>query len=208
MTLILFLLFVPILVYLVRAGLGNIEGLTKAAKISRLVFVSLAFLLSILLAAENINYYLVGYRSTSIVFLITAVAGIMYTLSDRRLILNSFERIFLNLLAVIFMMGSAFLVLEMIEDYDKQMVYSDSKFRLEFTGRAPLSPCGLPVLFVKNGIIERKAELITGETCISKKEILNVTVRDIDSAYMVNYFLIENLIDNDSNQLTIRYSKP
>lgn len=208
MTLIFFLLVVPILVYLVRTGLGNIEGLTKAAKISRLVFVSLAFLFSILLAAENNNYYLVGYRSTSIVYLITAIAGIVYTLSDRRSIFNSFERIFLNLVAVIFMIGSAFLAIEMLENFNKQMVYSDSKFRLEFTGRLPLSACGLPVLFVKSDLIERQGKITANDTCISKEDILSVNIIDIDSVYLVNYFLRDTSNSNDSLQLTVMYSKP
>lgn len=208
MILVFFLLLVPILVYLIRTGLGNVEGLTKSAKISRLVFVSLASLFSILLAAENNNYYLVGYRSTSIVYLITAISGIVYSLSDRRSIFKSFERIFLNLVAVIFMMGSAFLAIEMLENFNKQMVYSDSKLRLEFTSRAPLSPCGLPVLFVKSGLIERQGKIMTNNTCISEEDILSVNIKDIDSAYLVNYFLRDTSNGNDSLQLTVMYSKP
>lgn len=208
MALIFFLLVVPILVYLVRTGLGNIEGLTKSAKISRLVFVSLVFLFSLLLAAENSNYYLVGYRSTSIVYLLATIGGILYTLLDRRLIFKSLVRIFLNIVAVIFMMGSAFLAVEMLENFNKQMVYSDSKFRLEFTGRSPLSSCGLPVLFVKSGLIERQSKIMTNNTCISEEDILSVSIKDIDSAYLVNYILRETTIGSDSLQLDVMYSKP
>ena len=108
MPLILFLLIVPILVYGLRAVMEKSEEFTKVAKVSRLVFVSLVFLFSGLLAIENLNYYLVGYRSTSMVYLIATIAGIVYALSDKRFILNSFKRTILNFIAVIFMMGSAF----------------------------------------------------------------------------------------------------
>lgn len=208
MLLILFLLLVPFLVYCVRVSIGETGGFTKAIKISRIVFVSMVFLFSGLLAIERINYYLVGYRSTSIVYLITTIAGIVYVLSDRRYILNSFSRIILNLIAVVFMMGSVFLAVEMMEDFDKQIVYSDSKFRLEFTNRAPISPCSLPSLFVKNGILERKGDLITPDTCILGANISEVNINESDTAYLVNYLLNDNLSGDETIQLSVRYNKP
>ena len=208
MLLILSLLLVPFLVYCVRASIGETRGFTKAIKISRIVFVSMVFLFSGLLAIERINYYLVGYRSTSIIYLITTIAGIVYVLSDRRFILNSFSRIMLNFIAVVFMMGSVFLALEMMDDFEKQIIYSDSKFRLEFTNRGPMSPCSLPSLFVKNGILERKGDLITPDTCVLGVNISEVNINESDTAYLVNYLLTDNLSGDETIQLSVRYNKP
>lgn len=188
--------------------MGGSGKFTKAIKVNRIVFVSMIVLFSTLLAIENINYYLVGYRSTSIVYLFTAITGIICTLSDRRFILNSFKRIILNLIAVIFMMGVVFLIVEMLEDFNKQMIYSDSKFRLESTGKAPMSPRGLPSLFVKNGLFERKSDIITPDTCISEADISGVNIEDVGTGYLVSYFLTDKLKGDSTIQLAIRYSKP
>jgi hypothetical protein len=160
----LFLLGVPVLVYGLRACLKQTTAFTKTVKISQYVFISLVFVFLTLLTIADNNYYLVGYRSTSIVYLVATLAGIVYTLSDRRFILNSLKRFILNLIAVIFMMGSGFLGVEIVYDFKEQLVYSDSKFRLEDTNRAIMSPCGLPDLFIKSGIIERKGKPITDDT--------------------------------------------
>lgn len=207
MLLILFLLAVPILVYGLRAVMKKNEEFTKVAKVSRLVFISLVFLFLGLLSIENLNYYLIGYRSTSIVYLGATIAGITYTLSDRRFILNSFKRTILNLIAVILMMGSGFLVIEMLEDFEEQLIYSDSRFRLESIDRAPMSPCGLPVLFIKTGLFERKCEIMTPDTCISETNISTINIKDIGSGYLVNYSLTNNSKDT-TLQLSIKYSKP
>lgn len=208
MLLILSLLLLPFLVFCLRAAMGQSDKFTKTIKVSRIVFVSLIVLFSTLLTIENINYYLVGYRSTSIVYLFTAISGLVYTLSDRRFILTSIKRIILNSIAAVFMMGVVFLVVEMLEDFNKQMIYSDSRFRLESTGKGPLSPCGLPKLFVKNGLFERKSDIITPDTCISEADISGVNIQDVDTGYLVSFFLADKLRGDSTIQLTIRYSKP
>lgn len=188
--------------------MGKIEGFTKVIRITRLLFISFTLLFGVLLSIENINYYLVGYRSTSIVYLITTITGIVYILSDRRFILNSFSRAILNLVAVIFMMGSVFIVITTVDDFRKQLIYSDSKFRLEFPVKAPMSPCGLPVLFIKSGLIERKSKIITTDTCISNADISSVDIRDVDTGYLVKYFLVHNPRKDSSLSLNVIYKKP
>lgn len=208
MLILLITLMVPVLVYGVRASMSETGELTRIAKISRSVFVSLAILFSILVAIEKNNYYLIGYRSTSIVYLAATIAGIVYALSDRRFILKSVKRIVLNLFAVVLMMGSVFLVVTMVGDFNRQLIYSNSRFRLESITNMPMSPCGLPVLFVKNGILERRSRMITPDTCVSELNIASVEIKELDSGYLVSYTLVDNTTPGKSFQLTTQYSKP
>lgn len=208
MIVIISLLIVPIAVYCLRLALGERKELTGAIKVIRSIFIISALLLIVLILIENLNYYFVGYRSTSIVYLVATIAGIAYALADRRFILNSFKRVILNLVAVILMMGSSFLTVELLEDFNKQMVYSDSKFRLELSP-LPMGPCGLPALFVKTGLLERKSHLLTaGDTCISKSDISAVKIIDVDTAYLVNYSFKSDTLKDLLHPLIVIYSKP
>jgi hypothetical protein len=208
MYLILFCLLLPLLVYGLRTMIGGSLEFTGAGRISRVIFVLLLVLLSILFAIGDSNYYLVGYRSTSIVYLSSALAGIVYTLLDRRFILKSIKRIVLNLIAIILMAGSAFLITEMWDDFDEQLVYSDSRFRLEYTARGIMAPCGLPVLFVKEGIVERRARIMGSDTCIIDADIRSVEIKEMDSIYLVKYVLAEGIKRDSSLQLIVRYKRP
>jgi hypothetical protein len=106
------------------------------------------------------------------------------------------------------MMGSGFLVIEMLEDFEKQLIYSDSRFRLESINKVPMSPCGLPVLFIKTGLVERKCKIMKPDTCISETDISSINIKDIDSGYLVRYSLTDNSKDTNSLQLYIKYRKP
>src|SRR5262245_60199265 len=116
MVLIVTALLVPLLCYGLRTAMVESDEFTTTIRISRFLFVVCVFFFSVLLSIEKNNYYLVGYRSTSIVYLTATVTGIVYVLSDRRFILSSFKRIILNIFAVTLMMGSPFLLTEMLSD--------------------------------------------------------------------------------------------
>jgi hypothetical protein len=207
MLLIFILLIVPIIVYVVKAAQEKSEEFTKLARLTRLIFICLTLFFSVLLVLENVNYYLVGYRSTSIVYIVTTIAGIVYVLSEKRAILTSFKRTMLNVIAVILMMGSVFATVVIVDDVNKQLVYSDSRFRIEFPPRAPMSPCGLPALFVKKGLVERKTKLLSNDHCVSEEDILSAAITEMDSTYLIRY-LIANATDNSQYLLAIEYSKP
>jgi len=200
-------LLVPFLIYALRVGLGKSNDVTKAVEVSRIVYLVFLVLFLFLLFLEKKNYFLAGYRSTSIAYLIVTVSAITYILLDRRPILHSFKRTLLHLIAIILMIGSAFLILEMVDDYKKQLVYSDSKFRLEFTARGLMSPCGLPLLFVKNGIVERKCQIITNDTCILKENISSVRIKQTGSTFFVTYLLNDDSTEIVSHPLTVQYKK-
>jgi hypothetical protein len=205
MTLILFALLLPFIVFVLRSALGKSVEFTKLARISRLVFVLLILLFIGLLQLEKINYYLVGYRSTAIFFLITAVAGVVYTLSDRRYILFSLSRIILNLAVVILLIGSFFVIFDLFANFGRNKVYSDSKFRLEYPGFLFLTHCRLPDLYVKKGLIERKTQLVKPDTCIFLSEVVRVNIEEKDSSYYVTFHLATD--SADSIPLMVHYNK-
>jgi hypothetical protein len=207
MQLILFLLTVPVLIYTIRSRAKTNTVLTKLARSSRGIFIGLFLLYAFLLLIENYNYYLIGYRSTSIVYIFSALAGIVYVLADTRTILVAFKRILLNLIALGFMAGLPFLIIEIFLDFQDQLIYSNYKFRLEMDNRGMMSPCGLPVLFEKNFPIERKLIPET-DTCISAKDVLKVNINPIDSGCQVTYFLMDGDNKDSIYRLNVIYRMP
>jgi hypothetical protein len=105
------------------------------------------------------------------------------------------------------MMGFPILVIEMLEDFNKQLVYSDSHYRLEYIDRAPISRCGLPALYLKNGLLERRSKLAAFDTCLFNAHISKVIIKEIDSVVIVNY-LVQNNNDGRSFELSVPYIKP
>jgi hypothetical protein len=207
MTVIVLILLIPIVVYGLRIMIGEQSSQTRRAKTIRLIFIIFICFYFILLISEKYNYYLRGYRSTSFVFLAATLGGILYCLSDRRPILTSFPRIILNLIVVLFMAGSGFLLIELFDDYGKQLFYSDKRFRLEATGRGVMAQCGLPVLFIKEGIIERKSLPLDFDAvpCLSKDDLYDIRIHYQDSFYVVNYYFVRDRNLNDSVPHKVQY---
>lgn len=204
---VLYFLIVPVLIYIIRAFAKPNIALTKRARYSRSIFIGFILLYVFLLCIIRWNFYLIGYRSTSIVFILTALAGIVYVLADTRYVLESLKRVILNLAAVIFMSCLPVLVMELFEDYNRQLVYSDPKFRIEQDFRGPMAPRRLPGLFKKNFPIERRL-LPETDTCISIDDISRVTITDMDSIYFVTYFLIDRENHDSIYQLNVKYIMP
>jgi hypothetical protein len=203
-----FLFVVPLFVYAIRASFQESREFTKAIKVSRIVFITLVLVLILLFLLEKRNYYLVGYRSTSIVFILTASSGIVYAFTDKRFILGSVKRIILNLIALVLMSGAGILVFELIVDFKDLMVYSDTKFRLEFRPPGFMSGCQLPVLYIKQGLLERKIEISQPDSCLTYREISSVNIAEVDSGYSITYFLKVKPESEERDQFTVYYKKP
>jgi hypothetical protein len=108
------ILALPLLIYGLRIAMGNTPSKTNAIRVSLLIYLTLILLYCFLLFAARYNYYLRGYRSTSVVFLAATLGGIIYCLTDRRPILYiGVTRVLLNIIAVLFMVGSVILVIEL-----------------------------------------------------------------------------------------------
>jgi hypothetical protein len=148
---------------------------------------------------DNHHIYFRGYRSTSIIFILICLTGI---------ILNLFYPSVKNLVAIIIISIQAialticcifafFLTWEVVADYDDQLYYNDSKYRLEETSRGIMRSCGLPSLFVKNGIFEKKYELNKTDgwgICFVKKEVKSVVITELthDSVSVIIYHTKED----------------
>ncbi len=204
---ILYLLIVPVLIYVIRAFAQPNTELTKLASYSRSVFVGFILLYTLLLYMAEKNYYLIGYKSTSIVFILSTLAGITYVLADTRPILESFKRVLLNLAAFIFMACLPILIMILFADFNKDLIYADSKFRVENEFRGIMAPCGLPGLFKKEFPIERKL-IPEKDTCISIHDISKVAIANKDSILTVTYFLIDREHNDSSYQMNVNYRIP
>jgi len=64
-------------------------------------------------------------------------------------------------------------------DYKKDLIHKDNQYRIEWSGWF-ITPCGLPSLFVKDGIFERQM-LYTKNYCLSKSGIDSVKMLEITS---------------------------
>lgn len=212
MIIILFMLAaLPLLVFAIRSAMGKKSSLTAKDRIIRAIYVSLLVFYSLLLVGDKYNYYLRGYRSTSFVFFAATLSGIAYCLSDRRQVSISLTRTFFYVIAVLFMAGSGFLIVELIDDYKKQLFYSDRRYRLESTSGGIMAPCGLPVLYIKKGIIERQSLGSVSDSmpdCFSKVDVYDISIRQTDSAYEVSYSFLMGSHFNDSIVHTANYHLP
>jgi hypothetical protein len=134
------------------------------------------FISAIILARYNI--YFKGYRSTSFIFLAMSVSGgLFYSFCHRHG--NIVVGKILSLATAICLSLSGPLAYELAYDYAPQLVYNDARYRLEETHRGVNEPCGLPKLFIKSGIFEKRYDLEeTGYGCISGKEIKSVSIAD------------------------------
>jgi hypothetical protein len=210
MAIIILLLLIPIFVYGLRIIIGEQSSVSRRAKTIRTIFIILILFYAGLLVFQKYNYHLRGYRSTSFVFLAATFVGILYCLFDRRPILTSFSRIILNLIVVLFTAGSSFLAIELFDDYRKQLFYSDNRFRLEATSRGIMAQCGLPVLFVKKGIVERKCSAFNYDEvpCFSKNDLYDISINEQDSFYVVSYYFVRDRNLNDSVAHKAHYRIP
>ena len=110
---------------------------------------------------SNYNLYWSGYRSTSFIFIGLTLTLILfywlYPIEKLNILLN------LSLYLFIFISSgiAIFLSWEIKDEYDKQLFYLDSKYRLEETEIGLMRVPKLPKLFVKNGLIEKKYLLDT-----------------------------------------------
>jgi hypothetical protein len=69
---------------------------------------------------------------------------------------------------------SSLLIYVVLADYKADLIYKDSKFRLERTGWF-MAPCRLPELFVKKGLLEQKYKYTTNY-CLGRRDIDSVKI--------------------------------
>ncbi|WP_153798825.1 hypothetical protein [Foetidibacter luteolus] len=175
------------------------------------IHIIMIILYVIVLVASEHNYYLRGYRSTSILFLLMTLTGVIFWLLDRREVFGSYFRTALFVVSLIFMACSGILVVEVTHDYDKQLFYEDEKYRMENTDRGIMATCHLPDLFVKHFLYERKYTAVNevGVACFGKEDVKKFRMQQTsEHEVVVNYYLLNTEIDPLPEMLTIVYKKP
>jgi hypothetical protein len=199
----------PVIFLIIRNNWPPAGNKTIAGKIVFITYILLIILYFAALGAGRFNYYIKGYLSTSIVFLLMTLSGIVYWLVDRSKVLTSFLRAILFCFTIVTISFSTFLTFELFYDYNKQLVYNDRRYRLEETGRGIMSPCGFPALFVKSSFLERKYRLSDGETdyCLSKRIIAVKLQRVNIKQVIVTFVLKEDSSSQIQNPLKVVYQE-
>jgi hypothetical protein len=100
---------------------------------------------------SNYNLYWRGYRSTSIIIILTAFTGLLCIWLSKRKPYLIF--VFFVLIEI---MLSVILVFFTADSYTKDLYYNDAKYRLENTQQIMMAHPSLPDLFVKKGLFEKK----------------------------------------------------
>ena len=206
----LLLILVPFLFLITRSALG--ESNQKQISVRRyslyfhLILISFYFLTIYL---EGYNYYIKGYRSTSILFISMTIAGITYWLVDRDKVVTHFFRLIGFCFTVLTVISSVFLLIELFSDYNNQLYYNDKDYRLEDTRRGINEPCILPILFVKSNIYERKytPNDSTNLRCINKRDLLKIEIKKITQNQISVIYFLNDEPANQSTQLQITYLK-
>jgi hypothetical protein len=137
-----------------------------------------------------------------------AIFGVFYWFVDRQPIAKNIFRHSLFAFSFLTFSLCSVLTFELLGDYKNQLVFNDTKYRLEETGRAAMNPCTLPTLFVKESFYERKY-VFSKEYCITKSQIKNVEVKEISAnKVLVTYFLTDKVFKEIPNPLNVMYNLP
>ena len=196
----------PILFVVARNAMGPSNNAALATKVVFILYLLLALLYLLTIIASKFNYYIKGYRSTSVLFISIGVTATIYWILDRQSVFNGFLRaisFFVSMIAISF---SSVLLAELLGDYKHQLIYSDSDYRLEETGRTIMNPCKLPALFVKNSFYEREFAPTIDSYCFAKSDILSIKIIPLSrSEISVTYLLIDRYASSFPNPLTMNY---
>jgi hypothetical protein len=167
------------------------------------IFFTVLFLISHYIP-EKRNLHFRGYRSASFIFLsmwfLWAVFDIFNWKSRRKYFIFNF----LGLAICIGLGLSSILIFDLVDSYRRNLVYNDSRHRVEYTGHGIMDHCRLPELFVKSGILEKNYLLDKeGNICLTKAYIKKVTINETTPDSLLVIFYHENTRDEIPNPVTI-----
>lgn len=119
------------------------------------------------------------------------LVGLWYWFVDTKKISTNIARFLLFLFSLITLPLASVLTFELIGDYQNQLIYNDSNYRLEETGRAIMNPCTLPTLFVKFNLYEKKYYFENGH-CLTKSQIKKITIEPLpnDQILVTTYSIV------------------
>ena len=134
---------------------------TPKSLISILLWLSLALSLIFItgMVLSHFNLYWRGYRSHTLILIAAGISWIFFYLLRRSDRSSEVVTVFSNT-AIFFLAGITLVLgIEVVDDYQKQLFYDSSKYRVEQTNRGLMSPASLPNLFVKKGLFEKRYSL-------------------------------------------------
>lgn len=208
MTFLAFSIFGPFLYIITRNTIGRNESNPSAfQKVFLGIYLVLLCLFLLIIIAAQYNRYLSGFRSATIFILVLTFWGIVYWLIDRRKVFTNVFRTLLFCFAVLMIAVSPFFILRVLGDAENELIYNDKSYRLESV-IGFMSPCLLPNLYVKNGIIEKRLNPIDSMIypCFVKKDISHVKTETInDNKVAFTYFFSAEKNESLPDSLNVTY---
>jgi len=132
--------------------------------------------------------------------------GIVFWFIDRQKISKNVFRVFLFGFTSTCLPLASILTFEILGDYNNQLIYNDTKYRLEESGRSIMNPCTLPTLFVKSDFYEQNFNFLKEDYCIVKSQIKKVEIEPVSSSMIsVTFFLSNDIFTNTPNPLKVIY---
>ncbi len=138
------------------------------------------------------------------------ILGILYWLMDRDKVLKSVLRATIFCISILMIPLSVLLTYELIGDYQKQLVFDDYTYRLEFTRRGIGEPCILPTLFVKGYLFEQQYVQPTSsyKDCLENVKLSRVEFKvQNDTQIKVDYFKLITDSNDVQNTISVIYNK-
>ncbi len=133
-----------------------------------------------------VNYYLPrnmffrGYRSSTILFFVISFLGFIYNLVIPLHKKISFIKVILMLFNICSLSICSLLMFITVPNFKKDLIFSNSKYRIEEKYKFIKTPCGMPDIYVKKGIFEYR-NYPTIQCCLAKEEIISVSIKEISS---------------------------
>lgn len=172
-----FFVIIPVIQFILEDRKSITGSKTVLVLFSLFLLFFCLYVLSIFLSMRNI--YFAGYRSMSFLFLAMSFFALLFLLF---FLCRAGARLFKGLFAtfaIVFFIFSVFLSVQLSGDFERDLLYEDGRYRLEYPLRGFMEPCHLPVLFIKNGVFERKHIFENeNEGCFTKDEVRSVLINE------------------------------
>lgn len=143
------------------------------------LFVLSVFIVCSMLALIEMSFY--GYNSTKIIFVTMIGSGIPFYLFRNKSFLPEFLNTFLSILYAFAVPAFLIYLYSILTIHKENVYYEDSKYRLE--DRYSFTSNKIPILYVKNGILEKKYNV--NKLAIDRDKIKHIKIVQDDASYIL-----------------------
>jgi hypothetical protein len=145
------------------------------------LFVLSAFIMCSILALIDLSFY--GYNSTKMIFVTMIGTGIPFYLFRNKTFLPKFLNTFLSILCAFTVPAFLIYLYFILTIHKENVYYEDSKYRLE--ERYSFTSKKIPILYVKNGILEKKYSV--NKLAVDRDKIKHIKiVQDDPSSILIS----------------------